>query len=79
MRANPAEMRVERKPKLFENGAQQLRAQILAGEYPVGERLPTETRMTELFGVSRTVVREAVASLAPTAWWKCAMAPVFSS
>ncbi|MGI2033260.1 FadR/GntR family transcriptional regulator [Rhizobium panacihumi] len=64
MRANPADMRVERRPKLFENVAQQLRAQILAGDYPVGEKLPTETRMTELFGVSRTVVREAVAALA---------------
>ena len=64
MSGHPTDMRVERKPKLFENVAQVLRAQILAGDFEVGERLPTESRMTEIFGVSRTVVREAVASLA---------------
>ncbi len=31
--------------------------------FAVGEKLPTETRMSEIFGVSRTVVREAVAIL----------------
>ena len=41
-----------------------LRTQITAGEFSEGEKLPTETRMTEIFGVSRTVVREAVAALA---------------
>ncbi|MBV2187080.1 MAG: FadR family transcriptional regulator [Rhizobium sp.] len=56
--------RVERRPKLFETVVQTLRSQILAGEFAVGEKLPTESRMTEIFGVSRTVVREAVAVLA---------------
>lgn len=53
-----------RRPRLSENVAQSLRGQIMAGDFGIGEKLPTETRMTELFGVSRTVVREAVAALA---------------
>lgn len=36
---------------------------ILAGEYPTGARLPSETRLGEMFGVSRPVVREALARL----------------
>lgn len=57
------DLRVERKPKLSEHVAQTLRIQILAGDFSVGGKLPTETRMTEIFGVSRTVVREAIATL----------------
>jgi GntR family transcriptional repressor for pyruvate dehydrogenase complex len=64
MAADLTDLKVERKPKLSENVAQSLRAQILAGDFAVGEKLPTETRMTEIFGVSRTVVREAIAALA---------------
>jgi DNA-binding FadR family transcriptional regulator len=33
------------------------------GEYPAGSRLPSEMEMAERFGVSRTVVREAVSRL----------------
>jgi GntR family transcriptional repressor for pyruvate dehydrogenase complex len=58
------DLKVERKPKLSENVAQTLRTQIIAGDFTTGEKLPTETRMTEIFGVSRTVIREAVATLA---------------
>ncbi|HSD39764.1 MAG TPA: FadR/GntR family transcriptional regulator [Rhodocyclaceae bacterium] len=36
---------------------------IASGAYPVGERLPSEQVMIDEFGVSRTVVREAVANL----------------
>lgn len=64
MRDNSIGITTERKPRLFESVAQQLRAQILAGAYHIGEKLPAEARMTEAFGVSRTVVREAVAALA---------------
>lgn len=59
-----ATLKIERKPKLAENVAQVLRGQIVAGDFTAGEKLPTETQMTEIFGVSRTVVREAVAALA---------------
>jgi DNA-binding FadR family transcriptional regulator len=41
----------------------QLGEAIVAGQYPVGASLPPEPRLCEQFGVSRTVVREAVKSL----------------
>ncbi len=56
--------KVERKPKLSERVAAMLRSQIAAGEIRAGEKLPTESQLTGTFGVSRTVVREAVANLA---------------
>ena len=37
--------------------------QIVSGERGAGSRLPTEAKLAEEFGVSRTVVREAVARL----------------
>lgn len=40
-----------------------LASQIRGGSYPVNARLPTEKFMTEEYGVSRTVVREAISRL----------------
>ena len=40
-----------------------LRDEILGGQRVAGEKLPSEAGLTERFGVSRTVVREAIASL----------------
>ncbi|MFN7024277.1 MAG: FadR/GntR family transcriptional regulator [Pseudorhizobium sp.] len=59
-----AASKVERRPKLSEHVAASLRAQVVSGEIRAGEKLPTESQLSEAFGVSRTVVREAVASLA---------------
>jgi GntR family transcriptional regulator, transcriptional repressor for pyruvate dehydrogenase complex len=42
---------------------ERLRLSILGGEYAIGDRLPNETQLAEAHGVSRTVVREAVAAL----------------
>ncbi|MBZ4019721.1 FadR/GntR family transcriptional regulator [Streptomyces purpurogeneiscleroticus] len=42
----------------------QLRAQITSGEWPVGERIPTEPELVEQLGVARNTVREAVRALA---------------
>ena len=53
-----------RKPKLAELVVGRLRKSIGAGEYGAGAKLPTESQLTEIFGVSRTVVREAMAALA---------------
>lgn len=64
MAADMNDLKIERKPKLSENVAQTLRSQILAGDFAAGEKLPTETGMTDIFGVSRTVIREAIAALA---------------
>lgn len=52
------------RPKLSARVAGELRTQLLAGAYPPGRKLPTENRLAERFGVSRTVVREALAALA---------------
>jgi GntR family transcriptional repressor for pyruvate dehydrogenase complex len=40
-----------------------LRQAIASGQYSVGDKLPSEVELTEAHGVSRTVVREAVAAL----------------
>jgi len=41
----------------------ELRRQIQGGDYKAGDRLPSESRLTQDFGVSRTVIREAIAAL----------------
>ncbi|SMX29306.1 HTH-type transcriptional regulator LutR [Pelagimonas phthalicica] len=43
--------------------ARQVMDQISAGELQPGDLLPTETALADLFGVSRNVVREAIARL----------------
>jgi GntR family transcriptional regulator, transcriptional repressor for pyruvate dehydrogenase complex len=53
-----------RKPKLADLVIDTLRKRIGEGEYEAGGKLPTESQMTSIFGVSRTVVREAIAALA---------------
>lgn len=52
------------RPKLSARVVEALRAQLRGGDIPPGHRLPTEQRLTESFGVSRTVIREAIATLA---------------
>jgi GntR family transcriptional repressor for pyruvate dehydrogenase complex len=42
---------------------ERLKERILSGEISPGERLPAESSLVEEFGVSRTVVREAVSRL----------------
>lgn len=42
---------------------EQLKAQILDGRLRPGDQVPTEAALTETYGVSRTVVREAIARL----------------
>lgn len=44
--------------------AEQIRESILNGEFSPGEKLPPERELTELFGVSRPSVREALNLLA---------------
>ncbi|WP_435300545.1 FadR/GntR family transcriptional regulator [Timonella sp. A28] len=48
---------------LIEHTVDQLRARIRSGEWEVGSRIPTEPALTELLGVGRNTVREAVQSL----------------
>jgi len=43
--------------------AKQLAGKIMAQEYRPGDRIPTEAELCAEYGVSRTVVREAIASM----------------
>ena len=43
--------------------ADKLEQMIEAGEYAVGQRIPTEVELMEMFAVSRNTVREAIQSL----------------
>lgn len=53
----------EHKGPLYENVALQLEALISQGHLKEGAQLPSEREMTEIFGVSRTCIREAIKSL----------------
>jgi DNA-binding FadR family transcriptional regulator len=54
---------VARHRNLTHEIAERIAAEITAGKLAPGTRLPTEQEMVESMGVSRTVVREAVAAL----------------
>jgi GntR family transcriptional repressor for pyruvate dehydrogenase complex len=41
----------------------ELRTEIASGRFDIGDKLPSQAELSERFGVSRTVVREAIASL----------------
>lgn len=60
----PAEARPARKPKLTAQVIDNLRNRIESGDLVPGAKLPTESMLVQQFGVSRTVVREAIAALA---------------
>lgn len=49
--------------RLYEQVADKLTAKIAAGDYRVGDRLPSERDLAAAFGVSRPTVREAVIAL----------------
>ncbi|MFS8039100.1 FadR/GntR family transcriptional regulator [Xanthobacter sp. AM11] len=52
-----------RAPSLADTLALRLREEIASGRLRPGERLPTEHQMSETYGVSRPIVREAVGRL----------------
>jgi GntR family transcriptional repressor for pyruvate dehydrogenase complex len=55
---------VEREPRLSDKVATMILDTILSGKLTPGDKLPSERELGEQFGVSRTVVREAVRALA---------------
>lgn len=55
---------VAREPRLSDKVADTMLETILSKRLKVGDRLPSERELGEQFGVSRTVVREAVRALA---------------
>ena len=48
---------------LSQQVADQLETRIAKGVYAIGEKIPTETELTEMFDVSRNTLREAIQSL----------------
>jgi GntR family transcriptional repressor for pyruvate dehydrogenase complex len=54
---------ITREPRLSDKVAGQLQASIVDGTLAPGDRLPPERELGRQFGVSRTVIREAVRSL----------------
>ncbi|MGI2034324.1 FadR/GntR family transcriptional regulator [Rhizobium panacihumi] len=54
---------LRRKPRLADTVKAALAADIRDGVFPVGSKLPAEPMLIERFGVSRTVIREAVAEM----------------
>ena len=49
--------------RLYREIAEQIRAKIEAGEFPLGTRLPAERDLSEMLEVSRSSVREAIIAL----------------
>lgn len=50
---------------------EQLRAQVTAGEWPVGSRIPPEPRLADALGVGRNTIREAVRALVHAGVLEC--------
>ena len=61
--SNEDRMNTRRRETLTAQLVRQVADRIKSGEFPRGARLPTEKEMIDEFGVSRTVVREAIANL----------------
>jgi GntR family transcriptional regulator, transcriptional repressor for pyruvate dehydrogenase complex len=55
--------RPRRLPKLRDSVLLTLQERILAGDWPVGGRIPTENELCDELGVSRTLVRDVVRTL----------------
>jgi GntR family transcriptional repressor for pyruvate dehydrogenase complex len=54
---------VQRDPSLAEKVTQQIESLIIADNLQIGDHLPPERELAQQFGVSRTVVRQAIHSL----------------
>lgn len=62
MQDNPSPKPAKR-PRLSEDVANRLRKMVDDRQWVAGQQLPTELKMIEMFGVSRTVIREAISAL----------------
>ena len=54
---------IERK-KVSDEVFEQIKGMIVSGNWKPGDKLPSEKELTELFGVSRVTIREALKKLA---------------
>lgn len=55
---------IQRSPRLSDEVAETLLREVRQGSMQAGERFPSERELSEQFNVSRTVIREAIRSLA---------------
>jgi GntR family transcriptional regulator, transcriptional repressor for pyruvate dehydrogenase complex len=60
----PSPLQVKRVQPAYQQVADQLRDRILDGSVSPGDRLPTAVELSDIFGVSRSTVREALRVLA---------------
>ncbi len=58
-----AEASTRTNDRLYKDVARSLVAELVAGKYPVGSRLPAERELAALYEVSRPTIREAVIAL----------------
>lgn len=54
---------LDRTPSLADKLTRRLQREIVRGRFQPGEKLPTEQRLSETYGVSRPIVREAIGRL----------------
>lgn len=54
---------MEKESRLFEQISTKIRKDIKEGKFKVGEKIPSEPALMELYGVGRSTVREAIKSL----------------
>jgi DNA-binding FadR family transcriptional regulator len=60
----PVPLATTRRAGLVDQVIEQLRTAVAQGEWPLGERIPTELELGEQLGVGRNTIREAVRALA---------------
>jgi GntR family hexuronate regulon transcriptional repressor len=63
MERNMQDINPRSNDRLYQDLARKLIAEIAAGHYPVGSRLPAERELAQQYEVSRPTVREAIISL----------------
>lgn len=70
MESDPLFKKLNRRKKAYQEVADLIRGEILKGRLTLAQRLPTEEQLAEQFGVSRSVVREAIRILELTGFLK---------
>lgn len=55
--------KIENKPSNYQNIVEQIKKMIITGKLKRGDKLPSERELSNLFGVSRASIREAIKAL----------------
>ena len=59
-KTTPVKLKIDRIQPAYQQVADQIRLLVVDGAVGPGERLPSETELTTMFGVSRSTIREAM-------------------